>query len=452
MKLDTKLKYAQLYNTSDTVCVVASFPGRTNRSIREIDAIASYTDHFSQSFVKELDKRGKKLIILAQKINGKEEWYIERGILVVRVWDKGSPLAFAQILSTLRYFTQVKSMLIQFEFHQFGGNTTTALFPIFLLTLKAIGKTVSLVMHQVVTDISDLSGHVNIKKSSLMARFFTYALRVFYKSTTRFADTVTVHNAVLARRLEQLTGRQDISVIPHGLGAIHGFCSKIQARKKLGIPESQFVVLSFGFLTWYKGSDWIVGEFAKHDKREFRLVMAGGVSPNLKDKPFYQHFVQSIYKKAQNRKHITISGFVNDKDIALYFAASDLVVLPYRTLMSSSGPLAMTLAFKKPFIMSKALLPYTNDPDFSNACTKTGVIPENLSFPLQTQAFWQKIAWAKKNQKKLARMSTLLKASRTWDGVSERFADVVEEAGFSYQKKSAILKSPSLISYAPSHS
>jgi len=452
MKLDTKIKYAEIYNTSHTVLVVASYPDRTNRSIKEIDAVASYTDHLCGAFAKELAARGKKLVVFAQKIYGKEEWYIERDILVIRVWGKGSLFAYLHILTNLLFFTKVKTTLIQFEFHQFGGNTTTVAFPLFLFLLKTIGKTVSLVMHQVVMDITDLSGHVNIKKSSVLVPIFTFALRMFYKLTSRIADTVTVHSAILAQRLKEITGRNDINVIPHGLEALQGICSKSDARKKLGIPKSDFVIMSFGFLTWYKGSDWIVDEFSKHKKAGVQLIMAGGESPNLKDKPYYQKFVTTIKTKAAGKNNITITGFVDDEQIPLYFAAADLVALPYRTLMSASGPLAMTISFEKPFIMSNALMPYTEDTDFTYALAKTGVSLKDLCFPLHSDKFWQSIVWTKTNQKQLTSLSTLLKTSRTWGVVSKRLCDYLEDAGFSYQKKSDILESESYVSYAPSHS
>ena len=133
MKLDQKFQLVEGFNEPRSVVVIASFPGKKNRSIKEIDAIASYTDHFTRSFQKTLASTNQKLIVLAQKIDGEEEWYIENGMLICRVWDKGSPLCFFQIFTTLLFFRNVKTLLVQFEFHQFGGNINTGLFPLFLI-------------------------------------------------------------------------------------------------------------------------------------------------------------------------------------------------------------------------------------------------------------------------------------------------------------------------------
>src|SRR6185369_6310317 len=121
-------------------------------------------------------------------------------MLVARVWDKGSPFCFAQILSALSFFGKVKSTVVQFEFHQFGGKMATALFPLFLASLKHLNKSVILTLHQVVEDITTLSGHVNILPHTKRSVVFNTALRAFYKVVSKLSDTIIVHNKILASR------------------------------------------------------------------------------------------------------------------------------------------------------------------------------------------------------------------------------------------------------------
>ena len=448
MKLTTKYRFANRFNRPDSVVVIASFPGKTDRSIREIDAVASYTDHFTRSFRKELDKDGRKLVIIAQKIKGEEAWYEEKGMLVVRVWDKGSPLAFVQILAALHFLGNIGAILVQFEFHQFGGLLTTALFPAFLALLRLTGKHVTLVLHQVVEDITSLSGHVDVAKGSRKALLFNAALRGFYLAVSGIAHTIIVHNAYLKTRLARMTGRADAIVIPHGLGAIKGRISKREARRRLGYKPGDKVILSFGFLTWYKGSDWLVKQVAGMKRTNVKLLMVGGPSPNLADRPHYKTFLRRITEDATDNPNIQITGFVNDRDIPMYFAAADLVVLPYRALMSSSGPLAMTIAFTKPFIVSKALKPYSSDEDFRLAMTVAGVDADTLTFALNTTSFRQSYTHALKHTKGLTKLSKLLKESRLWHQVAARFAAVIPTQDYAGRRTFAIMGGGVPISYA----
>lgn len=440
MKLSTKYRLANRFNRPDAVVVIASFPGRTDRSVRQIDAVASYTDHFARSFRKELDKDGRKLVIFAQKMSGEETWYEERSMLVVRAWDKGSPLALLQIVAALQFFRNIGAVLVQFEFHQFGGNVTTALFPAFLGALRLLGKHVTLTLHQVVEDITTLSGHVNLTKGSQRALLFNAALRGFYLAVSRVAHTIVVHNAYLATRLSRMTGRADAIVIPHGLGAIKGRMSRRRARSLLGFGPKDRVILSFGFLTWYKGSDWLVKQVTRLKHSKVKLIMAGGESPNLADKPHYRAFITNLKETARDNPRVRITGFVEDRDIALYFAAADLVVLPYRALMSSSGPLAMTIAFEKPFIMANALKPYRKDDDFRRAMKTAGVDADTLIFTLNASSFHQSITRALTHKKALRRLSKMLKDSRLWHQVAERFAATIPTQDYAGRRTFAIME------------
>jgi len=439
MKLQQKFRTAEQFNLPDTTIIIASYPARNDRSIKEIDAVASYTDHFARSFKKEMGKQNRKVIVLAQK-TGKDEWYTEGDMLICRVWDKGSPLCFAQILTALAFFPQVTSLLVQFEFHQFGGKVTTALFPAWLTILKIMRKTVSLVLHQVVEDIGTLSGHLNVTPDSIQTRIYNTALHLFYRTVASVTPTIIVHNHVFAKRFEQMTGRTDAIVIPHGLGAIKPKYSKSQARKTLGYTKSDYVILTFGFLTWYKGSDWITDAVAGTKRKHMQLLLAGGVSPNIKNSPYYRTFVGNIKQQASNHSNIKLTGFVEDADIPRMFAAADLVVLPYRSLMSSSGPLAMTLAFKKPFLMSHALSPYTKDADFTRALHESGLTANDITFRLRKADFWKRVTTVQNHPKRFKKLSAHLGTQRVWPLVANRFVQTIKNAGLEPSGKFAILQ------------
>lgn len=419
--------YINQYNSPNTVVMIGTYPEKDNRSIQHLDAIASYTDHLTGSLSRELKTRQKKLVILAQK-KETEDWYQEKGVLVGRVWEKGSPQSFINLIKTIRKLSHVTDILIQFEFHEFGGIYTTVFFPLFVMALRLIGKRVHTVLHQVIEDITDLSGHVNIYPNTLKAFQFNTALRLFYTSVCRTSTTIIVHHAVLAERLRRMTiVNLNVRVVPHGLGAIKQQTTKEQARRKLKLSNNDFVVMSFGFLTWYKGSDWLVSQWKNIAKdKNMKLIMAGGTSPNVSKTKHYQSFVKKIYASAQKDKRITITGFVDDTNIATYFAAADVVVLPYRSLMSSSGPMAMAIAFNKAFLISDSLSDYTKDQDINKALELHSLSNNDIVFPLEAKKLAKKLQYVQQNIKTFESIASHVKQYRQWTEVSKQFADVTE--------------------------
>jgi hypothetical protein len=96
------------------------------------------------------------------------------------------------------------------------------------------------------------------------------------------------------------------------------------------------------------------------------LILAGGELPHTSRNKRYKKFVKKLRDNAQ-KKGVTITGFVPEKKIATYFAATDVAVLPYTTFRSSSGPLAMAFASETPVIFSEAIGDYFESADFRRA-------------------------------------------------------------------------------------
>ena len=72
--------------------------------------------------------------------------------------------------------------------------------------------------------------------------------------------------------------------------------------------------------------------------------------------------------------------------IANYFAAADLVVLPYRAFMCASGVMSLVFSYTKPFIISEQLTPMLASSDFQQALDKTGLKAKDISFTLDNKS------------------------------------------------------------------
>lgn len=117
-------------------------------------------------------------------------------------------------------------------------------------------------------------------------------------------------------------------------------------RKRLGIKPDEIVVLFFGLVRQYKGLDLLVEalNLINLEKTRIRPFVVG---------EFYidpQHILSKI-KDEHLPYYEIINRYVSDDDAAQYLAASDIMVLPYRSA-SQSGVLSNALNFNLPALVT----------------------------------------------------------------------------------------------------
>ena len=83
------------------------------------------------------------------------------------------------------------------------------------------------------------------------------------------------------------------------------------------------------------------------------------------------------------------------------------MIYPYRTGMSSSGPLAMAFTNQKPFLLSTPLSKLLNTADIARQMKGLKIKKEDISFSLEGQDFWDKLNKIKKSPKLQDRLSSL---------------------------------------------
>lgn len=336
------------YDTPETVCLVTSYPDRRGESA-ERNAIANY----SRELVREMAK--KTPVVVIAEILDKPKIYEEDGVLVVRGFTRDSWTMNFQIINALKQFALAKQVILQFEFGVYGGSVTTFLTAFLGLMIRTMGKRFSVMLHQVTNDLGELSEHLGIAHRGLKTLFYNVGVRTFYVMTGLFSDRVMVHNKYLSTKLSRYVSKSRIVVVPHGVGEASNKLSKAKLRASLGWKRDEFIILVFGYLSWYKGSDWVVakiGEIAKkYPGKKIRLVMAGGESGTLKGMKHYRKFATHLYELA-DKYDVKITGYIHDKDKAKYFLGSNLVILPHRVAMSESGVMAHVAMYAKPFLAS----------------------------------------------------------------------------------------------------
>jgi D-inositol-3-phosphate glycosyltransferase len=175
--------------------------------------------------------------------------------------------------------------------------------------------------------------------------------RVFTGWLYRFADRIIVHNNASLVELEEMgIPSAQIAVIPHGhfLPGPNSIRLQSAAKDQLGIAQSARVLLFFGQIKDTKGLDILIEALPRVIKEvpETLLVIAG--------RPWKTDFerFEALIDKCQVRGscHLQI-GYVPDDIASAYYAAADIVVLPYRHIYQS-GVLLMAMSHAKPVVVS----------------------------------------------------------------------------------------------------
>ncbi|MBI5044821.1 MAG: glycosyltransferase [Candidatus Levybacteria bacterium] len=403
--------------------VIGSYPPFGTIHDKAIVGGGSYTKNTLLSLVRQAKKQNitADITVLAEKLDEKTS-YLDEEIKVERVWKKNNLLAFWRLWKSIKS-SKTKDILFTFEFSMFGSLLYLLPLPLFLIGIKLRGKRLHVVLHQVITDASSMSGHLNIPQKSLKTTLYTLLFQAFYHMITSVSTRVIVFEEIFKKRLGN---KSHIVVIPHGVEKIHLSLSQSEARKKLGLPLNKKIVLCFGFLAWYKGSDWIASLFASVDAlSDTVLVIAGGPNNNHLSKPFYQKYIADVEAKRSDNIHIT--GFVDEKNLPLYFKACDLTLFPYRTLMASSGPLSFTFSLSTPFLLSDKLSDLALTWDFADALQKENLFMHDLVFPLQKQAasiIDITLSDTVKLQK-LQQLSSRLQEKRLWNTIADHYLEIL---------------------------
>ncbi|RJP46730.1 MAG: glycosyltransferase [Desulfobacteraceae bacterium] len=174
------------------------------------------------------------------------------------------------------------------------------------------------------------------------------------RKVSLMADCIFVHGNFARETvgLEYGAADETIYVMPHG--HYHGFykndISKSDARKQLLIDENDYVFLFFGSIRAYKGLEELVESFIRINANHpaTTLLIAGrGLDKQI----------DAYLKTKTHKKIITRIGFIPDDEVQVFLNASDIMVLPYKNILTSGAAL-LALSFFMPVIApSIGLLP-----------------------------------------------------------------------------------------------
>lgn len=175
------------------------------------------------------------------------------------------------------------------------------------------------------------------------SHFFDKPLtKYFLKSNDAF---ITLSESVKNDLLQMMPNARCICS-PHPLYNHFGErIEKAEARKRLNIDPDKKTLLFFGLIREYKGLDLLLDAFSTLSE-DYQLIIAG--------EPYgsFDKYEKLIRSSSRERDIHCFTRYIKDDEVSLFFSASDVCVLPYRSA-TQSGISAVSYHFEIPMITTK---------------------------------------------------------------------------------------------------
>lgn len=184
--------------------------------------------------------------------------------------------------------------------------------------------------------------------------------RKLTKLTLKNGKHFIVHAKKEEEELKQIMPNPDCQVTPHP--SYNAFCfermTKAQARERLGISTDEKILLFFGFVRPYKGLRHLIDAMPriKESLGNVKLLVVGEFG-SAEDKEQYQTRIKELASsatvsgKALEQCIAIYDGYTPDREVEKYFAACDMVVLPYESA-TQSGIVQIAYGFGRPVVVT----------------------------------------------------------------------------------------------------
>ncbi|MBN2092105.1 glycosyltransferase, partial [candidate division KSB1 bacterium] len=158
-------------------------------------------------------------------------------------------------------------------------------------------------------------------------------------------DFFIVQSETVQKDLLKFKAKANYKLVPHPVFEI--FQEKFtleSARSRLKIGLDEKVILFFGYIRAYKGLNYLIDALPEVLKQQpVKLIIAGEFYDN-EDK--YRQQIQAL----DVASHIILKAdYIPNEDVGLYYAAADVVVLPYISA-TQSGIIQIAYNYNKPVI------------------------------------------------------------------------------------------------------
>lgn len=235
------------------------------------------------------------------------------------------------------------------------------------------------------------------------------------RSLVRIADAIIVHGHVAKDLVCERFGvpPEKVHVIPHPnyIGLYGEIVSRNEARLALDLPDGP--MLGFvGQIRPYKGVEELLTAFGEMPQQHLRLLVAGSV----RDSDLASRVERAV---GEDPRVVFRPGFVPDHQLGTMLSAIDVLVLPYRDVLTS-GTALLGMSYAVPCV-----------------APRVGCIPEvltedaNVLYSLESSlSDALRACLAKQDQWEAMGEQSLEQARKfTWRGAAEITANVYRDCG-----------------------
>ena len=226
---------------------------------------------------------------------------------------------------------QSKVDIVHFQFFRLEGIES-----LFLCLLRLFSPTIVHTAHNVLP-------HDNKKLDFVFKQIIYWAV-----------DGIIVHSRYIQEKLLKTfrVNQEKTAIVPHGNFDLYlpdEPISREDAREKFGLSPQDNVLLFFGYIRPYKGLEVLIDAFglAATQDCNLKLIIAGAPQNENLAKGYNNQIAQLDAKD----KVLFHAHFIPFTEVATYFSAADIVVLPYRNI-DHSGIVHMAYSFGRPIIAS----------------------------------------------------------------------------------------------------
>lgn len=375
------------------VAIVSPFPppGRTHDGMT---GVAGYTANLARA----LSSEGASVVVVAPDEPDAPSSHRDGGVLVSRSGARG-PFALPRAIR-MAADMRPRVLHLQHELFSFGGLPSIATLPMVVKSMRNHEQAAVTTIHQVVNieqvgpeflEMHRLRGPVALARAAMNA----------YQGVLASIGPTIVHEAGF---LEQFP---NAAVIPHGV-EVRMSPPREVARGRLGLAgERRLVVLCFGFVAPYKGLELALA--AASEAPEVLMVVAGGNHPR-----HGHEYAEALRSRWGGEARFT--GWLSEAEIATWHSAADVALFCYPAPHSSSGAVAMALAYGTPLLASDALAGGMGLPPGLAVSLDQGELAESLRM----------MAADRSSLEGMAQTASRLAAGRGWPQVARRHLELYD--------------------------
>lgn len=173
--------------------------------------------------------------------------------------------------------------------------------------------------------------------------------RKLTKMTLRKGDRFIVQSSLDANDLKTIVKEPVFRQTVHPTYNAFKFenLTKEQGRELLNLGKEEKILLFFGFVREYKGLKHLINAlpYVLKEMADVKVLVVGDFGEDKQD------YLDLIVKNGVGSSVEIHDGYIPDKEVEKYFAASDLVVLPYESA-TQSGIVQIAYGFEKPVVVT----------------------------------------------------------------------------------------------------